>query len=372
MIPTNKPLIFKNQKTDIDQFFDNLFSPKKWTITLSARQGLYFIYKKLYSEYGSLKVAVSPLACYEALLPIIYNKHKIIFVDISEQTFNIDISKLQHTVDVVQFIHFGGVPVDNSEIKQYSDLKDCILVEDCAQAFGSKFKDEHCGKNSDFAVMSLMKNHATLGGGLVISDQKFDEEVTQLSPISSFGSFYRFLKRYLESRSSYNKQFYYWLLKKLIAFKPDASSIFTEKGINTQVLKSIKTQMYYFDSLNNIRIKNALELLSRINNHKIVPQKVEKPSQPNYNRLFFKTTQGKSNKIVSKLRGIGIGANHITQHSIHAYQKNVYFNALLKPYVIPKQLPNYFRIHDKIFSLPVSAALNESELNHIVKAVNKL
>ena len=70
MIPLNRPLIYrsssKRNMRSIDEILKLQFEDVDSDLVFSARQGLDIIYKNIYEEKGSCKVAVSPLTCFEA------------------------------------------------------------------------------------------------------------------------------------------------------------------------------------------------------------------------------------------------------------------------------------------------------------------
>lgn len=113
MIPLNKPCI-KSASGKYGDYADFMFSNFRGLnsyVLSSAADGLHLIYKSLYEKRGTLKVGVSPLACFQAIYPIVQNGHIPVFVDIDDKTFNMDIDNLMKypVVDVLEVIHLGAI-----------------------------------------------------------------------------------------------------------------------------------------------------------------------------------------------------------------------------------------------------------------------
>jgi len=176
MIPINKPLICKKQaggRDEVLQVLSGIYPHRQVELVFSGRQGLDIIYRNLYTKYGSLSVAVSPLTCFEALYPIVRNNHRIEFVDINPDTLNMDETCIPEDVQVIQPIHFGGNPQDMDEITSFAHKNDMVIVEDCAQGFGAYYGDQPVGMFGDYAVFSLMEKILLLNHIVSLSPQYY-------------------------------------------------------------------------------------------------------------------------------------------------------------------------------------------------------
>lgn len=375
MIPINKPLIVgggKGNMEEVKSLLSSFFPNKKIYITFSGRQGLDRVYKNLYNEYGSLSVAVSPLACFDALYPIIKNKHKIHFVDINPQTLNMDENLVPENVQIIQPIHFGGNPQNMNEIISISKKNQQIVVEDCAQAFGSTFNSQMVGTFGDYSVFSLMKNVYALGGGFVLSNNELKN--SQNKELGFAPTYYRIFKRILESKNTYNSRVTNFILYNcILSLRPKNVDIFYEENnVNKVIINSIYSQLLRFECLLEKRLSNAKYMLNNINNENITPQYVLPEAVSNYTRLYFVLKNCNSEAIIKKLRNAGIGANHITQDSINFYQNTVFENDSLSKYAEKEKLANYLDLHDHILSIPISPNLSKKEMDYVIEHLNTL
>lgn len=128
---------------------------------------------------------------------------KIVWADIDPETFVICPQDLRKKVTsrtkMVVAVHLYGLPCDMDLIQKTCKDSNLILVEDCAQAFGSSYHGKKVGTFGDFACFSLhgQKNITTLGEGGVLIVK--DSEKAHLVPGLR-----------LNGHSSYGDREHYW------------------------------------------------------------------------------------------------------------------------------------------------------------------
>ncbi len=114
---------------------------------------------------------------------ITLNGAKPVFVDIDPDTFNLDAKKIEKAITkktrAIIVVHLYGQPADMDEIKKIADQHKLIIIEDCAQAHGAKYKGKKVGNFSKAACFSFFpaKNLGCFGdGGMVVTN---DEEISK-------------------------------------------------------------------------------------------------------------------------------------------------------------------------------------------------
>ena len=121
-------------------------------------------------------------------LPFTRYNVKIRWVDINKDDFTIDVNHLKKIINkktkAIIAVHLYGLPCEINKIKKICDKKKIILIEDCAQALGSKIKNKYVGTFGDMAIFSFhqQKNMTTLGEGgmLVVNNKKFQKFIPGL------------------------------------------------------------------------------------------------------------------------------------------------------------------------------------------------
>ena len=100
-----------------------------------------------------------------------------VFVDIRPDTLNIDEELIEAAITprtkAIFPIHYAGVPAEMDRINELAELHSLFVVEDAAQAIGSKYKGRSAGSLGHLAAFSFheTKNIVTgEGGALAIND----------------------------------------------------------------------------------------------------------------------------------------------------------------------------------------------------------
>ena len=119
-----------------------------------------------------------------------------VFVDCHPQTRNIDVTKIEEKITsktkAIIPVHLYGQPAEMREIRKIADKYNLIVLEDCAQALGSRGDDFKIGELSDAVATSFItaKNLGTFGdGGAVITNR--DDIVEPILRMRNHGSIKR-------------------------------------------------------------------------------------------------------------------------------------------------------------------------------------
>lgn len=100
---------------------------------------------------------------------------KPVYVDSLESTLQIDPEAVRRAITertkAVMVVHLYGHPCNMDLIREICDEKSLLLIEDCAEGFGTRWKDRHVGTFGDVATFSFFGNKTiTTGeGGMVLA-----------------------------------------------------------------------------------------------------------------------------------------------------------------------------------------------------------
>jgi dTDP-4-amino-4,6-dideoxygalactose transaminase len=130
-------------------------------------------------------------------LCVSYTGAKPVFVDISEETCNIDSDAFRKAVTsktkAVIPVHIYGQPADMDEINAASKEHGVSVIEDAAQAHGAFYKDRPTGSLGEAACFSFYptKNLGAFGdaGIVVTSDARLYEKLTMLRDYGRVGRY---------------------------------------------------------------------------------------------------------------------------------------------------------------------------------------
>ncbi|MDO5436839.1 MAG: DegT/DnrJ/EryC1/StrS family aminotransferase [bacterium] len=102
-----------------------------------------------------------------------------VFVDIDENTFNMDVNKIEEKITsktrAIMPVHLYGQPADMDKIMEIAKKYNLHVIEDCCQAIGAEYKGQKVGTFGDIGCYSFYptKNLGTMGdGGLAITNNE--------------------------------------------------------------------------------------------------------------------------------------------------------------------------------------------------------
>lgn len=120
------------------------------------------------------------LTCTATNFPVLANDLRIKWVDVNPNNLNMDLDdlerKLSPTTKIIYLVHWGGYPVDLDRVKRIQDkcyklygFKPAV-IEDCAHAFGSKYKNIPIGSYGNYSTFSFqaIKHLTSVDGGILI------------------------------------------------------------------------------------------------------------------------------------------------------------------------------------------------------------
>ena len=117
--------------------------------------------------------------------PIVYLHAIPVFIDSEPSTWNMDPNLLRQAIKerirktgkkpkLILLVHLYGMPADIEGVMAVSKEFDIPVLEDAAEALGSKYDGNHCGTYGEMGVYSFNGNKiiTTSGGGALVSANK--------------------------------------------------------------------------------------------------------------------------------------------------------------------------------------------------------
>jgi dTDP-4-amino-4,6-dideoxygalactose transaminase len=137
------------------------------------------------------EIITTPFSFVATTSSIVWGNCKPIFVDIENDSFNIDPKKIESAItdktSAILATHVYGNPCDVEEIDEIAKKYNLKVIYDGAHAFGVKYKDQSLFEFGDISVCSLhaTKFYHSIEGGLVVT--KNPELLKKLAYIRNFG-----------------------------------------------------------------------------------------------------------------------------------------------------------------------------------------
>jgi len=145
------------------------------TATSFGRMAFHYILRALNLPAGS-EIIFPALTFW--VVPEIARRNGLrpVFVDVDPATFNLDPAKVEAALTertrAIVPTHLYGLPCAMSELMKIAEKHDLVVIEDCAQAVGAKYRGQTAGTfgTASFFSFQLLKGINTYGGGMVLTN----------------------------------------------------------------------------------------------------------------------------------------------------------------------------------------------------------
>ena len=286
------------------------------------------------------EVITTPFTFMASVNVILYVGARPVFVDIDEDTFNINPELIEAAITpktkAILPVHLYGYPCNMDAIMNIANKHNLVVIEDACQAVGAKFHDKPVGSfgTGCFSLYATKNIMAGEGGMITTSDENIAKRCRM---IRNHGM----QRRYYHDMLGYNFRI---------------SDLHAAIGL---------VQIDRLNDFNNARKANAFFLNSHLTSVK-TPQ-----VNPGYDHVWHQYTVrvdgGRDRDAAVKiLNDAGIGTGIF--YPVPAYQQA----HLVADGYGDLYLPVTERIVKEVISLPVHPQLNQVDLETIVKEVNKL
>ncbi len=192
----NFPRYYKGGKDIVlAKKLEEMYKAKKVYLFSNARTAEYVFLKSLGLPLDS-EVLLQAFTCNAVVNPILWLKHKPVYVDINPQRYTIDIESLKQRYtdnsEVLIVQHTFGINGLTDSINKYAKEKGLYILEDCAHALGNT----DLGTKGDAAIVSfgIEKILSTrVGGALIVNNveliNRIDQEYINISKMSFLDTF---------------------------------------------------------------------------------------------------------------------------------------------------------------------------------------
>ena len=126
------------------------------------------------------EVITSPITDIGTVIGVLYQQAVPVFADLGRATYNLDPAdvarKITPRTKAIIAVHLAGNPCDMAALKALADQHGLVLIEDCAQSWGTKYRGQPIGTSGHIACFSLQQSkQVTCGDGGVVasSDERF-------------------------------------------------------------------------------------------------------------------------------------------------------------------------------------------------------
>ena len=325
---------------EIDLFEKNIsnYTKSNFTVALNSGTDALTLSLHLLGVKRGDEVITTPNSFIASTAVIMHLGAKPVFVDVLDDQ-NIDPelirSKITGKTKAILPVHLTGRMSNMIDVMKIAKEYDLKVVEDAAQAIGSKLNNKHAGTYGDFGCFSAhpLKNLNALGdsGYLVTSKKKYADRA-----------------------------------KKLINHGMKKRGVVEEFGFVSR-MDNLQAAILNFKlkSLNNIikvRRNNAKMYNKFLNQEFIELPKNDKNFFDTYHTYVIKVDKRDELKKYLEKKGITTSIHYPTPIHLQPAAKKLGFK--LGDY------PNTERQAKRILTLPINQYINENQINYISKTIN--
>jgi len=166
----------KKQEKKLIDLLSNRFPNKKITLFPSARMAFYFV---LDSTFKAGDEVIFPVMGFPLYVKIALQLGlKPVYVDVEDKHFTIDVKQLDGAITDntkgIVVTHLFGYPCNMDKVMEIANKNSIPVIEDCAQSYDSFYKGKETGTFGYAGIFScsLMKVPTTLGGGILLTENK--------------------------------------------------------------------------------------------------------------------------------------------------------------------------------------------------------
>ena len=139
------------------------------------------------------EILVTPFTFVASATSIVRAGLKPVFVDLAEDSFHPSLEGYEAAITSktrgLLAVHLFGEPNNLTKLKEYCKIRDIIMIEDCAQAMGSKWNNKYVGTYGDASAFSFFpaKNLGCFGDGGCVATNN-NNLVEKIKMVKSHGS----------------------------------------------------------------------------------------------------------------------------------------------------------------------------------------
>jgi dTDP-4-amino-4,6-dideoxygalactose transaminase len=262
-----------------------------------------------------------------------------VFVDICPDTYNIDprqiAAKITKKTKAIIPVHLFGHPADMAPIMEIAGKYNLKVIEDCAQAYGARYKDQLVGTIGDAGCFSFFpsKNLGGYGdGGMVIT--RNEEIAGQIKKLRNHGS----AVRYYHSEVGYNSR------------------------LDEIQAAIIRVKLKRIDQFNLARRQNAAAYCAAIKKEDVILPSVSPGCEHVYHQFTIRSP--KRDAIADALKEKKVAS--AVYYPVPLHQQDVF----VKLYNLSTKMPQSETCAREVLSLPMFPELTNDEIKQIADVIN--
>lgn len=322
---------------EFERNFSNYLGIDNCVGVASGLDALILSLKTCDFENGS-EVIVPANTYIATILSIIHCNMTPVLVEPDIKSYNIDTKLIEEAITTktkaILIVHLYGKPCDMDEIVRICNQYNLVLIEDCAQSHGAKYRGRKVGTFGEFGAFSFYptKNLGALGDGGAITTNSKNSEITL-----------RMLRNYGSSVKYYND---------IVGFNSRLDEI---------QAAFLNIKLKYLDDINKHK-RYLASIYSKYLKDDFVKPLVNEDSYDVYH--IYNIRHPKRDKLREYLLKNDIKTE--IHYPVPPNKQNA-----LKEFFKGKEFPISYEIHETTLSLPISFFHTENDIHRVIEIINK-
>ncbi|MGF7079868.1 DegT/DnrJ/EryC1/StrS family aminotransferase [Mucilaginibacter sp. UYCu711] len=305
------------------------------------------------------EVITTPLTFCATVNAIIHAGGTPVLADIDPHTLNIDpkeiLKKVTSKTKAIIPVHFAGRACEMDEIMDIAKQHKLIVIEDCAHAIETEYKNQKAGNIGDFGCFSfyVTKNIVTGEGGMVLTPNK--DYASRIKTLGLHGMTKDAWKRFGDDGYKH-----YQVVE--CGFKYNMMDLQASIGIH-----QLKKVDKYWDRREEIWFRYLEELKNLPITLPMATANDTKHGYHLFTVLLEKEKCGYSrDEFIEELKNynIGIGVHYMSIPEHPYYQDTFGWK--------PESTPHAMNAGRNILSLPLSAKLTDQDVSDVINAIRSI
>jgi dTDP-4-amino-4,6-dideoxygalactose transaminase len=275
-------------------------------------------------------------------LSVSYTGATPVFVDIEEETYNMDTEKFKSAITdktkAVLPVHLYGQPANMNEIVAIAKDNNITVIEDAAQAHGSSYQGKMVGSLGDIACFSFYPTKSLGcfgdGGMIVTNSEAVRDKALMLRDYGRKGRYDHIIKGF-------------------------------NSRLDTVQAVVLAAKLKHLDQWNKMRNEMAAhycELLKDVDG--IIPPSIKEDRTHVFQTFAIRVKN--RNKVIEKMKGKGIGA--LIHYPIPIHLQEAYAELGYKR----GDLPVSEMVADEILSLPMFPHMKKEQVEYVCGSLKEL
>lgn len=361
-----------NSRQELKERFSFEYPNSQVFLFNSGTACLFVLLERLKKTSDKTEVIISSYTAAGVLNAVRKAGLKPILCDINLKDFNLDAGYLKGLVTdktlAIVAAHLFGIP-DQEALGLKQKYPGVFIIEDCAQAQGSKISGKNVGAFSDAAIFSFNrgKNLPAYGGGaLVINVQEFGKvDIEEGFPEQTVFDSLKIAGKAKALVLAMNPYIYGLLYPLIARFKeqPAASDFIVKRYTDFQAALALEL-FKKIESESKLRFQNGLSLIEELKHFKSLNfPDISKDLFPAFNRLPVLVNDARQrDRLSAVLWKEGFETSRMYYKPLHHMYDLGYKR---------EGFPNSCYFADSLLTLPVHPLMRDKDITRLIKVVKR-